>query len=84
MAMNAKRKVEVEAPLEVRTGRAPSHEAYQPPHIENGAFELQRRVREAFGEEEQRWSARRALFFMASASVICWGLIGAGVAAVLR
>jgi hypothetical protein len=83
MAMNAKRKAE--APLEVRTRRAPAEQAaYAPPSIENGAFELQRRVSEAFSEEEQRWSPRRALFFMTSASVICWGLIAAGVAAVLR
>jgi hypothetical protein len=83
MAMNAKRKAE--APLEVRPNRAPVREAaYEPPSIENGAFELQRRVSEAFSEEEQRWSPRRALFFMTSASVICWGLIGAGVAAMLR
>ncbi|CAN7291127.1 hypothetical protein LJR225_001522 [Phenylobacterium sp. LjRoot225] len=82
MAMNAKRKAE--APLEVR-GRAPAREAaYAPPSIENGAFELQRRVSEAFAEDEQRWSPRRALFFMTSASIVCWGLIGAGVAAVLR
>lgn len=82
MAMNAKRKAE--APLEVRSRRAPTQETvYQPPLIDNGAFELQRRVSEAFGEE-RRWSPRRALFVMTAASVICWGLIGAGVAAILR
>lgn len=82
MAMNAKRKAE--APPEVRSRPEPAQDAaYAPPLIDNGAIELQRRVSQAFGEE-QRWSPRRALFFMTSASLICWGLIGAGVAAILR
>jgi hypothetical protein len=83
MAMNARRKVQ--APVESQSVLEPTAESiYQPPQVDNPAVELQRRVSEAFAPGEQRWSPRKALFVMVSASAVLWGAIGAGVFAMLK